>query len=251
MKALITGLNGTVAPALAQHLSNGGHSIIPWDRSVIAIDNPDAIRNFIREIKPDWFFHLATGSPYWAEWIARACAEQGIKFLFTSSVSVFSASQRGPFPVDISPKPDDDYGRYKLECEQRVQAANAGALIARLGWQIGAVPGGNHMVDFLERTFKTEGRIQASINWYPACSFLPDTARSLTQLMQGYPAGLYHLDGNPGLNFHEIVTNLNQLRNGHWIVTPGDTPVLNNQMVDPRVQVSPITSRFQSETHTF
>lgn len=251
MKAIITGLNGTVAPVLAQHLSDSGHLIIPWDRSVVAIDNPDAIRNFISETKPDWFFHLATGSPSWAELVARACAEQGIKFLFTSSVSVFSTSQRGPFPVNVSPEPGDDYGRYKLECERRVQSANPDALVARLGWQIGTAPGGNHMVDFLERTFKTEGRIEASIHWYQACSFLPDTAQSLAQLMQAYPAGLYHLDGNPGLNFHEIVTNLNRLRNGHWVVSPVDTPILNNRMVDSRIQVIPITRRFQSEIHTF
>lgn len=250
MKALITGLNGTVAPALAQHLSAGGHSIIPWDRSAVAIDNPDAISNFIRQTRPGWFFHIATGSPTWAELAARVCAEEGIKFLFSSSVSVFSASQSGPFTVDIPPEPGDDYGRYKLECEQRVRAAHPGALVARLGWQIGTAPGGNQMVDFLDRAFRERGCIEASIYWYPACSFLPDTARSLAELMQTYPPGLYHLDGNPGLNFHEIATNLNRLQNDRWIVNPSTAPVLNNRMVDPRVQVSPITRRFQSDTPT-
>lgn len=142
MRALLTGMNGTVAPALAQHLSNHGHLIIRWDRSRVPIDNPDGIRAFIREARPDWFFHVATGSPGWAEWVARACAEQGVKFLFISSVSVFSPAQGGPLTVHIPPEPADDYGRYKYACEQRVRHANPDALIVRLGWQIGTTPGG-------------------------------------------------------------------------------------------------------------
>ena len=38
MKALVTGMNGTVAPALASSLSKAGHTVMPWDRSVVPID---------------------------------------------------------------------------------------------------------------------------------------------------------------------------------------------------------------------
>ncbi len=244
MKALVTGMNGTVAPALAHSLSQARHVVIPWDRAVVPIDNPQAIRDFIRGEQPDWFFHVATGSAQWAEWVAQVCAEQGIKFLFTSSVSVFSGSQRGPFTVDHRPEPDDDYGRYKLECEQRVRAAHPEAGVARLGWQIGTAPGGNQMVDYLDRTFSAQGRIDASLHWHPACSFLSDTADSLTHIMHTLSAGLYHVDGNPGHNFYEIVVGLNRLQGERWMVHPSATPVQNNLMVDPRVPVSPITRRF-------
>lgn len=245
MKAIVTGINGTVAPVLAQALSNEGHTVIPWNRSIVPIDNPNAVRDFIRSEQPDWFFHIATGSADWAELVAQICAEQGIKFLFTSSVSVFSASQRGPFTVDAIPEPNDDYGRYKLDCEQRVRAVHRDALIVRLGWQIGSVPGANHMIDYLDRTFRKDGHIDASINWYQACSFLPDTANGLTKIIQSLPAGLYHLDGNPGLNFYEIVVGLNSLQKESWIVNQTTTPVQNNLLVDHLVRVNPITAWFQ------
>lgn len=247
MKALITGMNGTVAPALAQALSNADHLVVPWDRSVVPIDDPQTVREFIRSEQPDWFFHIATGSADWAELASQVCAKQGIKFLFTSSVSVFSSSQRGPFTVDDLPKPDDDYGRYKLECEQRVRAAHSESLIVRLGWQIGTVPGANHMVDYLDRSFRTQGYIDASIHWYQACSFLSDTSLSLTQIMQTLSAGLYHLDGNPGLNFYQIVVGLNSLQAKPWIVKPSESPVQNNQLLDRHVQVNPITNWFKPE----
>jgi dTDP-4-dehydrorhamnose reductase len=244
MKALITGLNGTVAPVLAEALREAGHQIIGWDRSAVPTDSPEAALDFIRHQQPDWFFHLATGSADWAESVARICGQLDTPFLFTSSVSVFASSQRGPFDVDTPPNPNDDYGRYKRECEVRILNANPDARVVRIGWQIGAAPGRNHMVDHLEKTFAAEGRLTASTEWYQACSFLPDTARALLHVMQSLAGGLYHLDGNPGLCFFDIVTNLNTLHGGRWVVEPSASPTLNNRMLDERVTVGLITARF-------
>lgn len=243
MKAIITGTHGTVAPVLAKSLTEAGHTVVPWNRAYVPTDSRKAASAFIASERPDWFFHLATGSPDWAESVAQACARHGIKFLFTSSVSVFASVQRGPFSVNSLPQPDDSYGCYKLECERRVSAAHPDALVVRLGWQIGETLGANHMVDYLDRTFRAEGRITASVNWHQACSFLADTADGLGQIMDRYPAGLYHLDGNPGLNFYEIASGLNRLLRNSWAVVPSDTPNVNNLLHDERIQVAPITRR--------
>ncbi|MCL4268606.1 MAG: sugar nucleotide-binding protein, partial [Anaerolineales bacterium] len=107
MKAIVTGVNGTVAPVLAKSLMAAGHMVVPWNRAQVPTDDQKAINEFIVNEHPDWFFHVANGSPDWAESVARACALNGIKFLFTSSVSVFSSAQRGPFTVNSLPQPDD------------------------------------------------------------------------------------------------------------------------------------------------
>ena len=244
MKAFVTGMNGTVAPALAHALVQLGYSVVPWNRSAHPIDNLEAVRDFIHSEKPDVFCHVAMGSPDWAEWAARTCAKSKIPFLFTSSVSVYAAAQSGPFTIHDLPLPDDDYGRYKLECEHRVQNAPPAAHVVRIGWQIGSAPGGNQMVDYLDRTFREKGRIDVSTLWFPACSFLPDTADTLTQILLTFLPGLYHLDGNPGLHFHEIATGLNQLLGNSWKVFPISGLVQNHRMLDPRVSVAPITHRF-------
>ena len=234
-------MNGTVAPAIAACLEKAGHVVVAWDRSAVPPDRPGAVRDFIVRTRPDWLFHLAMGSPGWAEVMARACAEQGIKFLFTSTVSVFAGTQQGPFTVDVVPEPNDDYGRYKIDCERRVRAACPSAIIARLGWQIGTAPGSNNMIDFLDRAFREKGKIEASRAWFPSCAMLPDTAEALVRLMTGFPPGLYHLEGNPGLSFFEIVSKLNHLRGDPWIVVPNDSHVQNNRMVDGRIPLGPIT----------
>lgn len=246
MKALITGMNGTVAPVLAQALTQAGYIPVAWDRSLHPVDHPDAVKFYMACEKPDCLCHLAMGSPGWAEGLAQGCAEQGIPFLYVSSVSVFSGSQTGPFAPSDRPHPDDDYGRYKLECEQRVQTANPKAHVVRIGWQIGSAPGGNQMVDFLDRTFRDQGVIEASTEWFPACSFLTDTAKGLVNILHSPPPGLYHLDGNPGLSFHEIAVALNRLQGQPWKIVPGRNPVRNHRMVDPRVAIAPITSRLKA-----
>ena len=244
MKAIVTGMNGTVAPVLAHTLTGVGHTVVPWNRALVPTDNQQTVHDFIRHERPDWFFHVATGSPDWASWVAQACAAHGVRLLFTSSVSVFSADQHGPLSVKTVPQPGDEYGRYKLECERRVQAHRPEALVVRLGWQIGLTPGGNHMVDHLHRTFQTAGQIEASTEWFQACSFLDDTAAALVHLMTSGAPGAYHLDGNPGLSFFEVVTGLKHLLGATWQIVPSGQPVQNNLLVDERVRVRSIVNRF-------
>jgi dTDP-4-dehydrorhamnose reductase len=249
MKAILTGMNGTIAPSLARRLREHGHAVVAWDRSRVPPDDPLACRGFLLQVAPDACFHLATGSPDWVETLAGLCSELQIRFLFTSSVSVFSDRQQGPFAVDATPDATDDYGRYKIECERRVRSANAAALIARLGWQIGDAPGSNTpgwntMVDHLCQRMERDGRIEASVHWLPACAFLGDTAEVLHRLMEDFPAGTYHIDGNPGMSFYEIVRALDRVQGRSWKIVPSTTPVLDMRMVDQRLSVTPITARF-------
>lgn len=247
MKALVTGMNGTVAPALARAIRAGGGAVAAWDRSVVPIDDETAAWALLQREQPDVFFHLATGPAEWAERCARLSAEAGVAFVFTSTVSVFGAAQRGPFAPGDEPAPDDDYGRYKLDCERRVQAAHPAASVVRLGWQIGTTDAGNHMGAFLHRTAREEGRIEASARWLPACSFLDDTAEALVAAVT-LPSGLYHLGGNPGLSFFDIARGLNRLRGEPWTVTWTEAPDRDTRLQDDRLPVRPITEHMPTDS---
>jgi dTDP-4-dehydrorhamnose reductase len=243
MKAIVTGMNGTVAPVLGNILRARGISVIPWNRATTPIDDPVRVESFIVEQQPEWFFHIGMGSPLWAQGIAETCRDRGIKMLFTSSVSVFSESAKGPFAPDTVPDGQDDYARYKVECEQRVRAANADAIIARLGWQIGERPGSNNMVDYLYRTMTEKGQVEASATWLVSCAFIQDTADALYRLMRDHDGGLYHLEGNPGWTFHEVVSALNDAHGRSWNIVSVEGPPRDNRMVDDRIRVRPIQER--------
>lgn len=237
-------MNGTVAPVLAEHLESSGHVVAAWDRRAVPPDDDHAVRNHVVSRHPDAIFHLATGSADWAETLARAAAEVGARFIYTSSVSVFGPTQQGPFTTETEPQPADDYGRYKLECERRVLAANAAAVVARIGWQIGDGPGSNNMVDYLARAQQTHGRVEASDRWLPSCSFLQDTAAALVDLMsEAEPRGICHFEGNPGMSFLEIATRLNELHGRAWNVVRANEPVQDQRLAATPGAVAPITER--------
>jgi dTDP-4-dehydrorhamnose reductase len=110
-KVLLTGMNGTVAPALAEELQARGDEVAAWDRGAVSPEDRGAVERFIRGAKPNALIHCAMGSAQWAEDMARVCAEEGTVFLYISSASVYGTQQQGPFTIDHPPEPSDDYGR--------------------------------------------------------------------------------------------------------------------------------------------
>ncbi|MFM8460460.1 MAG: sugar nucleotide-binding protein [Chthoniobacterales bacterium] len=234
-KVIITGMNGTVAPVLANELRGRGCEVVAWDRGAVSPDDGEAVARFIREVKPSAIVHCAMGSAQGAEDMARVCAEEGSKFLYVSSASVYGTQQQGPFTIHDAPEPCDDYGRYKLECEQRVRAVNDQAIVVRIGWQIALRRGGNNMVEHLAQKQAEHGHITASTEWFPACSFLDDTAKALAGALETSAPGLYLLDGNPGWSFWQMAVALNRALDAGWQVRESGDFRWNNQLLDRRL----------------
>ncbi len=106
--ALITGASGTVGTALSAFLTKRRIAVTAWDREAAAIDDPAAMETFIKAAQPDIIYHLATDSTptgienegwrvnvEWTESLAEITQQIGIKFVFTSSVMVFTDDARG------------------------------------------------------------------------------------------------------------------------------------------------------------
>jgi dTDP-4-dehydrorhamnose reductase len=254
MKTVITGAHGTVGSALAEHLRTQGHKVVAWDRSVIPIDRYQPMEDFVRQERPDVLFHLAIASRStgvakeswlvnyeWTSELAWITRQLGVRFVFTSSVMVFTDNAKGPFTVNSKPDAAEGYGYEKRMAEERVFHQNPNAIIARLGWQIGDTSGSNNMIDFFERQTVAHGRIQASRKWYPACSFVRDTAPALLWLASAAP-GLYLIDSNTRWTFHEIASALNEKNGGRWNVVVNDDFVFDQRMIDPRVPIPSLQS---------
>ena len=258
MKALVTGACGTVGSALVAQLTTQGHRVMGWDRAAVPIDQYDAMEAFVRAQRPDVVFHLAiasqsTGKPNeswlvnhdWPSELAWITRTLGIRFIFTSSVMVFSDNAKGPFTIDSVPDAGEGYGYEKRMAEQRVFEQNPDAVVVRLGWQIGEKPGSNNMIDFFEKQTKEHGQVNASRKWFPACSFLPDTAAALAWLATAN-AGLYQIDSNTRWTFFEIVSALNEQHGKRWKIVPNDDFVFDQRMIDPRVPVRSLAHRLPS-----
>jgi len=221
-RILVTGASGTVGTAFRQCATAHGAEIIAWDRTVVPIERYQPMEDFVRASRPDALVHLAIGSKStgraneswlvnyeWTSelaWIARVLE---VRFVFTSSVMVFTDAARGPFTTASRPDASDGYGREKRLAEERVFHQNPDARVVRIGWQIGERAGSNNMIDFFERQMREHGHIDASRRWLPACSFLPDTVAALWSVLSESP-GLYLVDSNLRWSFFDISTALNR-----------------------------------------
>ena len=196
MRLLVTGLNGTLAPVLARRAAERGIDVIGWDRAAVDPSDMAASAHWMAGCGAKAIAHLAMGSPAWAAALASHAARAGLPFVFTSTAMVFDHQPDGPHDVSDERSARDDYGRYKIACEDAVLTVNPQAMVARIGWQIDPDQPGNNMLMHLDQRQQREGCVAASRAWRPACSFMADTADALLGLLAAPQAGVHHLDSN-------------------------------------------------------
>jgi dTDP-4-dehydrorhamnose reductase len=253
MRILITGFNGTLAPHLVRVARERAHEVIGWDRNAVSPDDDDACEAFLSRTRADAIAHLGFGAETRAAKLAAWAAVNNAAFVFTSTAMVFDHVPNGPHRVNDERTAKDDYGRYKIRCEDAIRVANPTACIARIGWQIDAADdgsaSGNNMLAALDAEQARDGRIRASSAWRPACSFMSDTAAALLQILERRIDGVVHLDGNAegALSFYELVQQIKQRFSRHaWQVEAHAEYVHDQRLIaDERasVRIAPISAR--------
>lgn len=228
MKAIITGMKGTLAPYIYDYFNEQNVDLLIWERQHIPIDNAEAIYEFIETSNADYFLHIATGPVEWLESIIGCLIDFSIPLVYISSEAVFNGLE-GPFTTQDTPRAKDDYGHYKLTCERLVQKLyKENAYIFRLGWQIAHHTNKNNMLAYLVN----EGHVIASSDWILSTSFMPDTAQAIYKIIKNQPPGLFHLDSNHNnMNFYELVLKLKDLFKLPITVEESHTYKHNNRLL--------------------
>lgn len=241
VKILITGLNGTLAPHLARAAQAAGHEVMGWDRAAVDPEDEAASARWLHSQAPDAVAHLGMGSARWAGWLASRCE----RFVFTSTAMVFDHEPDGPHHVGDPRTAKDDYGRYKITCEDAVAAASATAVIARIGWQIDPTQPGNNMRMALDDWQRRDGHVAASAAWVPACSFMADTAVALLALLERPHPGVHHLDSNAddAWTFDRLVAALARALDRPWQLQVHRDYRHDQRLVGGPSQLPPLSAR--------
>ena len=238
MRLLVTGMAGTVAPRFAAAAQSVGHEVVAWRRDRVSPDDRAACTLFLDSVAPDAVVHMAFGDPAWAGQLAGHCAQQERPLLFTSTTMVFGARPNGPYTIHSPRTATDEYGAYKIRCEDAIWAANPDAMIARLGYQIDRGGLGNNLVAHLDAQARADGVVRASRHWIPATAFLDDTAAALLSLLTDPQAGLHHLDANArtAWSYAQIVASLARQLDRDWPIVVTDDPEHDQRLIDsPRI----------------
>ena len=131
MRALITGMNGTVGRALAAALRATGAEPIAYPRDSGPVDNPRDIAARIAASSPDVLFHLAIASKPtgieneskrinidWPAQLATACSSAKVRFVFTSTGLVYGPKAGRVVDEDEPCAPSAAYPVSKLAAER-------------------------------------------------------------------------------------------------------------------------------------
>jgi len=246
MKYLITGLSGTLAPRLASVAVRRGGEVVGWNRTLVDPEDAEASLAWLESTRPDVLFHLATGSSGWCGRLSRFAANCAIPFVYTSSAMVFDHDPPGPHHIDSERTAKDDYGRYKVACEDAILKENSAAVVARIGWQIDPSQSGNNMLQALDQMQIRDGHVAASKVWLPACSFMEDTATALIDLAHRPSPGVIHLDSNAeeGHSFVEVVKSLKQrFERRDWIIREHANYKHDQRLVGGAERMPPLSHR--------
>lgn len=246
MRVLITGLNGTVAPKVARVFREHGDDVIGWNRDEVSPDDTEAAARFLDRVRPDAICHLAMGGGAWAGALARHAASTGIPFLFASTAMVFDALPDGPHRPGDRRTAKDDYGTYKIRCEDAVLENNEDAIIARFGWQIDPDAKGNNMLAHLDQQQARNGKIQAGRRWIPACSFMEDTAEAIRSLVAKRAGGVFHLDSNArdAWTFDRVARAVKtRFARDSWVIEVDESYVHDQRLIGHEGRIVPLSLR--------
>jgi dTDP-4-dehydrorhamnose reductase len=238
---LITGLNGSLAPILARAATAEGYAVVGWDRAQVPPGDAAACEAHLAALQPHAIFHLAMGSEAWGAQLARFAQVRQIPMIFTSTAMVFDHEPDGPHAVGDLRTAKDDYGRYKIRCEDAILAANPNSHVMRIGWQIDPTVRGNNMLHALDDWQRREGQVAVSRQWRPACSFMSDTASALLLKLTQPAPGIHHFDSNAceGHSFEAIARALQfQFTRPSWRIVPNDD-YLHDQRLHSEVPLAP------------
>ena len=154
MKILITGATGFVGSRFVARWKNE-YTLLTPSHAELPIDNAEIVLRYVSEARPDVVLHLAAISNTWyceqhpeeskqinvigALHMAQAAKAMGAKFIFFSSDQIYNGNEElGGLPESIAVKPENVYGRDKLEAERLIAEQDAEAVMLRATWMYDA-----------------------------------------------------------------------------------------------------------------
>ena len=219
MKILITGATGFVGSRFVARWQ-GEYTLLTPSHAELPIDNADAALHYVSTAKPDVVLHLAAISNTWhceqhpdesrainvigAVNMARAAKAVGAKFIFFSSDQIYNGNEElGGLPETIAVKPENVYGRDKLEAERLIAEVDEAAVLLRATWMYDAELEGmrthpNFVVN-ISNALRTQTPLRFATREYRGITNIREVVEILPHCFN-IPGGVYNFGAENPLN---------------------------------------------------
>ncbi len=209
IKVLVTGVNGQLGHDVAEKLKKQKKlkfNVLAPKRDTFDLTDPDQIRDFILNEKPQVIIHCAaytavdqaeeekelcyavnvTGTKA----IGIAAREINAKLLYVSTDYVFTGEGEDPHTEDEKTNPINYYGYTKELGEQAVRNLVEKHFIVRTSWVFGLQ--GKNFVKTMLRLAETKTEITVVDDQIGAPTYTQDLADFIIELIQSEQYGTYH-----------------------------------------------------------
>lgn len=222
MKILITGATGFVGSRFVARWQNE-YTLLTPSHAELPIDNAEAALLYVSAAKPDVVLHLAAISNTWhceqhpdesrainvlgAVNMARAAKAVGAKFIFFSSDQIYNGNEElGGLPETIAVKPENVYGRDKLEAEHLITEVDEAAVLLRATWMYDAEQEGmrthpNFVVNIVN-ALRTLTPLRFATREYRGITNIREVVEILPHCFN-IPGGVYNFGAENPLNTFE------------------------------------------------
>jgi len=268
MKILLTGKNGQVGFKLAKKLSALGE-VIATDHEELDLANPQAIRQFVDQVKPDIIINPAAytavdkaeSEPEIAyqintlapEVLAEKAAELNIPLIHFSTDYVFDGLKKEAYVESDKTNPQSVYGKTKCEGEEKIRKYPK-HIIFRTSWVFGSH--GNNFLKTMLRLIQEKDSLNiVGDQWgTPAsASMLSDvTFKIVNTILKNKnfnDYGTYHVTSDGETNWQKyanlIASELIKLNVKIKCVPDQIHPILTSQY--PAAAIRPLNSRLNCE----
>ncbi len=225
MKILVTGVLGQLGHDVVQELEKENQTVIKCDREEFDLTCGKEIEKFILAKEPDAVIHCAAytavdkaeeegdlcrkinaeGSLH----IAKACEKIGAKMIYVSTDYVFGGDGDTPYETDAEKRPQNVYGKTKLEGEKNVLAFCSKAFVVRTSWVYGI--NGSNFVKTMIRLGQTKDEISVVADQIGSPTYTRDLAHLLCQMIKSEKYGVYHATNEGFISWAEFAEKIMRL----------------------------------------
>ncbi|MFN6964546.1 MAG: dTDP-4-dehydrorhamnose reductase [Pyrinomonadaceae bacterium] len=226
MKILITGANGMVARAAAEHCRSIGDDVVALSRQQMDIAHRPSVESTIADVAPDAVINCAAytnvdgaeadeqaaydANAAGVENLAAACRIVGSRFVTISTDYVFDGSKDGFYTQRDTPAPQGVYARTKRRGEILALSTYARSIVVRSGWIYG--DGGTNFLSVIPRLLAEGKTIKAIGDSFGTPTYAGDLARRLRELAELDLPCIFHVtnsgEGTSYYGFAEKVCDL-------------------------------------------